>query len=155
MHRLLVSVLLAAGVAPVPGLGADLAAGTPPTVRVQIEAGGIPASLTGRPGDPQQGRAVIVDQQLGNCLACHAITALKSEPYHGNFGPRLDGVANRLSEAQLRLRVVDPTKINPNTLMPPFYRVDGLTDVLRQFRGRPILTAAQVEDVVAFLETLK
>ena len=126
-----------------------------PLVKFQIKDGGIPASLTGRPGDPQKGRAVIVDQKLGNCLACHEVTALKSEPYHGNVGPSLDGVASRVSEAQIRLRIVDPTKLNPETMMPPFYRVDGLNRVLHQFQGKPILTAEQVEDVVAFLETLK
>jgi len=126
-----------------------------PLVKFQIKDGGIPASLTGRPGDAQKGRAAMADQRLGNCLACHAVSALKSEPYHGNVGPSLDGVASRLSEAQIRLRIVDPTKLNPDTMMPPFYRVDGLNKVMHQFEGQPILTAEQVEDVVAFLETLK
>lgn len=126
-----------------------------PLVKFQISNGGIPASLTGQSGDAQRGREVVVNQKLGNCLACHAVTALKSEPYHGNVGPSLDGVGSRLSEAQLRLRIVDGTKLNPHTIMPPFYRVDGLNRVLHQFQGKPILTAQQVEDVVAFLETLK
>jgi L-cysteine S-thiosulfotransferase len=126
-----------------------------PLVKFQIKDGGIPASLTGQPGDAQKGRQVVVGQRLGNCLACHKVTALKSEPYHGNVGPSLDGVASRLTEAQLRLRIVDGTKINPDTIMPPFYRVDGLNRVLHQFQGKPALTAEQVEDVVAFLESLK
>lgn len=126
-----------------------------PLVKFQIKDGGIAASLTGRAGDPQRGRDVVANRQLGNCLACHAISALSSEPYHGNIGPALDGIASRLSEAELRLRVVDPTKLNPDTLMPPFYRVDGLNKVMRQFQGKPILNADQVEDVVAFLETLR
>jgi sulfur-oxidizing protein SoxX len=126
-----------------------------PLVKFQIKDGGIPASLTGHPGDAQKGRAAMVNQKLGNCLACHAVSALKDEPYHGNVGPGLDGVASRLSEAQIRLHIVDPTKLNPQTIMPPFYRIDGLNRVLHQFQGKPILTAEQVEDVVAFLETLK
>jgi len=141
-------ILAAAGVAR--GQGAPQ-----PLVKFQIKDGGIPVSLTGRPGDAQKGRAAMVDQKLGNCLACHAVSALKSEPYHGNVGPSLDGVASRLSEAQIRLRIVDPTKLNPDTMMPPFYRVDGLNRVMHQFQGKPILTAEQVENVVAFLETLK
>ncbi len=126
-----------------------------PLVKFQIKDGGIPASLTGQPGDAERGRHVIVDTKLGNCLACHEVTALKSEPYHGNVGPSLDGVASRLTAAQIRLRIVDPTKLSPDTIMPPFYRVDGLNRVLTQFQGKPILSAQQVEDVVAFLETLK
>lgn len=126
-----------------------------PPAALGIENGGIPASLTGRPGDPQRGRQVVVDRLLGNCLACHAISAIKDEPHQGDVGPSLDGVAGRLSEAQLRLRVVDPSQLNRNTIMPAFYRVDGLHDVMRKFEGKPILTAEQVEDVVAFLETLR
>lgn len=146
-------------------LGALIAAGaielafgqaaTQPLVRVQIKDGAIAASLTGRPGDARKGRDVAINRQLGNCLACHAISALNNEPYHGNVGPSLDGVANRLSEGEIRLRIVDPTKLNPDTLMPPFYRVDGLNKVMTQFQGKAILTAEQVEDVVAFLKTLK
>jgi len=150
------AAILAASLTAAAAAGAAWAQGAAqPLVKFQIKDGGIPASLTGRPGDPQKGRAVIVDQKLGNCLACHEVTALKSEPYHGNVGPSLDGVASRVSEAQIRLRIVDPTKLNPETMMPPFYRVDGLNRVLHQFQGKPILTAEQVEDVVAFLETLK
>jgi L-cysteine S-thiosulfotransferase len=126
-----------------------------PLVKFQIKDGGIPASLTGQPGDAEKGRAAMIDQKLGNCLACHEVTALKNQPYPGNVGPSLDGVASRLTAAQIRLRIVDPTKLNPDTMMPPFYRVDGLNRVLHQFQGKPILTAEQVEDVVAFLETLK
>ena len=147
---LAVSLTAAAAAGPTWGQGA-----AQPLAKFQIKDGGIPASLTGRPGDPQKGRAAMVDQKLGNCLACHAVSALKSEPYHGNVGPSLDGVASRQTEAQIRLRIVDATKLNPETIMPPFYRVDGLNRVLHQFQGKPILTAQQVEDVVAFLETLK
>jgi len=130
-------------------------AASPPLVKFQIADNAIAASLTGRPGDAQRGKAVVINRQQGNCLACHAISALNSEPYHGNVGPSLDGVANRMTEGEMRLRIVDPTKVNPDTLMPPFYRVDGLNRVMTQFQGKPILTAQQVEDVVAFLKTLR
>lgn len=137
--------------------GAGLAFGqsAPVLVKFEIKDGAIEAPLTGKPGDPQKGRQVAVSRVQGNCLACHEITALKSEPYHGNTGPSLDGVAGRLSPAQMRLRIVDPTKVNPDTMMPPFYRTDGLNRVMPQFQGKAILTADQVEDVIAFLGTLK
>ncbi len=127
----------------------------PPLVKFEIKDAAIAASLTGRAGDPQKGRAVVVGRTLGNCLACHAIETLKSEPYHGNVAPSLDGVASRMSVGELRLRVVDGTKVNPDTMMPPFYRADGLNKVMTRFKDRTILNAEQVEDVVAYLQTLK
>jgi sulfur-oxidizing protein SoxX len=127
----------------------------PPLVRFEIKDGAIAASLTGKPGDVQKGQAVVVNRQQGNCLACHEITALKNQPYHGNVAPSLDGVASRMSPAEMRLRIVDGTKVNPDTMMPPFYRADGLNKVMTRFQGRTILTAEQVEDVVAFLATLR
>jgi L-cysteine S-thiosulfotransferase len=145
------ALMLSAGTAPL----AFGQAASQPLVKFEVKNGGIPASLTGHPGDPQKGRAVVVNRVQGNCLACHAISALSSEPYHGNVGPSLDGVARRLSPAEMRLRIVDATKLNADTMMPPFYRVDGLNKVMHQFQGKPVLTAEQVEDVVAFLETLK
>jgi sulfur-oxidizing protein SoxX len=147
----LLGTLIAAGAV---GL-AFAQASTQPLARFQIKDGAIAASLTGRAGDARKGREVAVNRQLGNCLACHVISALKGEPYHGNVGPSLDGVASRLTEGEMRLRVVDPTKLNPDTMMPPFYRVDGLNKVMTQFQGKSILTAEQVEDVVAFLKTLR
>lgn len=123
-------------------------------VKFEIHDHAIAASLTGQPGDPQKGRQVVVNRQLGNCLACHEITALKNEPFHGNTGPSLDGVAGRLKEGELRLRLVDATKVNPDTMMPSFYRIEGLNRVLPRFQGKTVLTAEQIEDVVAFLKTL-
>lgn len=124
-------------------------------VKFEVRDHAIAASLTGVPGDPQKGRQVVVNRQLGNCLACHAITVLKNEPFHGNTGPSLDGVAGRLTEGEIRLRLVDGTQVNPDTMMPSFYRIEGLNRVLPQFQGKPVLTAEQIEDVVAFLKTLK
>jgi sulfur-oxidizing protein SoxX len=137
------------------GGGAWAQGASPSMARFEIKDGAIAASLTGRPGEVQKGRQVVVGRTLGNCLACHAISALTNEPYHGNVAPSLDGVASRMSEGELRLRVVDGTKVNPDTMMPPFYRTDGLNRVMKRFEGKTILTAEQVEDVVAFLKTLK
>ena len=115
----------------------------------------IPAPLTGEPGDPARGRAVVIHRQQGNCLACHEIPALADEPFHGDVGPSLAGVAHRLDEGELRLRIVDPKAVNPDTIMPAFYKTEGLLRVMPKFAGEPILSADQVEDVVAFLLTLK
>lgn len=127
----------------------------PPLAQFEVRNEAIARSLTGQPGDVQRGRAVVINRQQGNCLACHAISALGNEPYHGNTAPSLDGVATRMNEGEMRLRVVDGSRVNENTMMPPFYRVADLNRVLPQFQGRPILTAQQVEDVVAFLMTLR
>ena len=111
----------------------------------------IPRPLTIGPGDPENGRAVVIDRKLGNCLACHQIPALADAPFHGSIGPSLAGVANRYSEGELRLRVVDPRLQNSSTIMPAFHASQGLFRVMPEFEGKPILTGGQVEDVVAFL----
>jgi L-cysteine S-thiosulfotransferase len=116
----------------------------------------IPAPLTGRPGDPQEGRKVVAGRRFGNCLSCHEIDALRAEEFHGDVGPALDGVAGRWDTGTLRMIVVNAKKVfGEETVMPAFYRVDGLNRVRPEFLGKPILTARQVEDVVAFLATLK
>jgi L-cysteine S-thiosulfotransferase len=116
----------------------------------------IPAPLTATPGDPKEGEKAVIERHLGNCLSCHEITALKSEEFHGEVGPSLDGVAGRWDSAALRMIVVNPKKVfGDDTVMPAFYRVDGLYRVRPEFAGKPILTAQQVEDVVAYLATLK
>jgi sulfur-oxidizing protein SoxX len=115
----------------------------------------IPQPLTGAPGDPDKGRETFLDRKLGNCLGCHAVSELAAEPFHGEVGPPLDGVADRYEEGELRLRVVNAKALNPDTIMPGFYAVDGLHRVTAEFAGKPILTAEQVEDVVAYLMTLK
>ncbi len=135
--------------------GDAVAQANAPLARFEIKDGKIDTALTGTPGDVQRGRQVIVGRTLGNCLACHAIKTLEREPYHGNVAPSLDGVASRMGEGELRLRVVDGTKVNPDTMMPPFYRTDGLNKVMKRFQGTTILTAQQVEDVVAYLKTLR
>ena len=115
----------------------------------------IPTSLTGAPGDPEKGLGVFLNRQLGNCLGCHAVSSLAAEPFHGEIGPPLDGVGDTYSEGELRLRVVNAKIANPDTIMPGFYVHDGLNRVMADFAGKTILSAEQVEDVVAYLMTLK
>lgn len=114
----------------------------------------IPASLTGGKGDPVRGRAIVADRQVGMCLLCHS-GPFPEDKFQGNIGPGLAGVGSRLSEGQLRLRIVDTGKIDPATIMPPFYRIEGLNRVPPGFQGKPVLTAVEIEDVVAYLTTLK
>jgi sulfur-oxidizing protein SoxX len=114
----------------------------------------IPSPLTGAPGDPARGRAIVADRQRGLCLLCHA-GPFPEERFQGNLGPDLAGAESRWSEGQLRLRLVDGRRLNPDTIMPSYYRLDGLARVGPAWRGRPVLTAEEVEDVVAFLATLR
>ena len=114
----------------------------------------IPASLTGAPGDAARGRAIVANRQVGLCLLCHN-GPFPEERFQGTMAPDLKGAGARWSEGQLRLRIVDAGSINPATIMPPYYRVDGLQRVAAAFRGKPVLTAEQIEDVVAFLATLR
>ena len=123
-------------------------------VGYHIVNGTIPEPLTDQPGDPERGRQVVLDREAGDCIVCHAMP-LPQRQFHGTVGPPLDGVGSRYTAGQLRLRLVDPKAINPETVMPAYYKVEGLYHVLERYRGKPILTAQQVEDVVAYLLTLK
>lgn len=114
----------------------------------------IPAALTGVKGDAGRGRTIITTRQIGLCLLCHS-GPFPEERFQGDLAPDLRGVGARWSEGQLRLRIVDARKLNPDTIMPPYYVVDGLNRVASSFRGKPVLTAEQIEDVVAFLTTLR
>ncbi len=118
-----------------------------------IVDGGIPASLTGVAGDVDSGRKTVINRKQGNCLACHAVSSLDNQPFHGEVGPSLDGIAGRYSEAELRLILVDSKKVFDDTIMPSFYRTDGYERVAKKFAGKTILSAQQVEDVLAFLKT--
>jgi L-cysteine S-thiosulfotransferase len=114
----------------------------------------IPVSLTGAKGDAGRGRAIVVNRYVGLCLLCHA-GPFPEERMQGTLAPDLKGAGKRWSEGQLRLRIVDAARLNPSTIMPPYYRTDGLGRVAASFRGKPVLTAEQIEDVVAFLATLR
>src|SRR4029077_9168716 len=120
----------------------------------EIVGDAIPQPLTGTIGDPASGRAIVVDRRLGACRLCHT-GPFPEERFQGTLAPDLSGAGLRWSAVQLRLGLVDATRLNPATIMPPYYRVDGLTRVGSSWFGRPILTAQQVEDVVAFLATLR
>jgi sulfur-oxidizing protein SoxX len=114
----------------------------------------IPASLSGAPGDAERGEKIVTNRQVGLCLLCHS-GPYPQERFQGTMAPDLKGAGARWNEGQLRLRIVDAARVNPQTIMPPYYRTDGLNRVAPAFRGKPILTAEQIEDVVAYLMTLK
>ncbi|GAC1403038.1 MAG: sulfur oxidation c-type cytochrome SoxX [Candidatus Velthaea sp.] len=124
-----------------------------PLVTFKVTGDEIRMPLTSKPGDPVAGRTIVLDRKLGNCLSCHAFP-IKADD-QGNVGPDLHGVGSRLKPAELRLRVVNMKLLDPQTIMPAYYRVDGLHDVGKAFVGKPILDGQQVEDLVAFLATLK
>ncbi|TMH52358.1 MAG: sulfur oxidation c-type cytochrome SoxX [Betaproteobacteria bacterium] len=114
----------------------------------------IPASLTGAKGDPARGRAIVANRQVGLCLLCHS-GPFPEERFQGNLAPDLTAVGARLSEGQIRQRIVDPTKVNPQSIMPAYYKSEGLVRVAPAYRGKTVLTAEQIEDIVAYLLTLK
>jgi L-cysteine S-thiosulfotransferase len=114
----------------------------------------IPASLTGAKGDPARGRAIVANRQVGLCLLCHS-GPFPEERFQGNLAPDLRGAAARWSQGQLRLRIVDSSRINPATIMPAYHQTEGLVRVAPAWRSKPVLTAEQIEDVVAFLMTLR
>lgn len=114
---------------------------------------GIPASLTGSPGDAARGRALALARTT-TCILCHS-GPFPETRFQGDLAPDLTGAGNRWSVSQLRLRLVDASRFNPQTIMPSYYRADGLVRVGRNFAGKPILSAAEIEDIVAFLATLR
>lgn len=123
---------------------------------VKITDGEIAASLTGKPGSAVKGREWFANRKLGNCLACHVNSEMTKEQFHGEVGPALDGVADRWNEAQLRAIVVNSKAVfGEGTMMPAFYRTDGFYRIKKNFAGKSILDAEQVEDIVAYLLTLK
>ena len=141
-------------------LAASIAAWTPsvaaddPVARYSVSGDAIPAPLAGEAGDAARGRRIVLGRDVANCLACHQLPE-PAERFQGNLGPSLAGVGARLSVGQIRLRLVDASFVNPRTIMPPYHRVAGLNKVAPTLAGRPILTAAEIEDVVAYLATLK
>ena len=120
----------------------------------EVVGDAIPASLTGVPGDAASGRAIIANRQVGLCLLCHS-GPFPEERFQGNLAPNMSGAGSRWSEAQLRLRLVDASRLNAASIMPAYYRTTGLNRVASAVQDKPLLGAQQIEDVVAFLRTLK
>tara|TARA_R110002020_G_scaffold213337_1_gene420113 strand:+ start:1703 stop:2164 length:462 start_codon:yes stop_codon:yes gene_type:complete len=135
--------------------GAPATAETAPG-EVMVEDMAVAQPIAEAAGDPASGRKVFADRGLGNCLACHVNSDLKTELFQGTVGPAMDGVAGRWEAAQLRAIVVDAKAVfGPETMMPGFYSLDVGADVAEEFEGKTILSAKDVEDVVAYLTTLK
>ena len=140
------AALLAAGIA-----GAEIAPD-----EVEIENFGVEQALTDTPGDPEKGREWAAARKLGNCLACHENSDMSDLPFHGEVGPPLDGAGSRWNEAQLRAIVINSKVIfGEQTIMPAFYRTAGFSRPMDKFEGETILSAQQIEDIVAYLKTLK
>ncbi|WP_248306671.1 sulfur oxidation c-type cytochrome SoxX [Bosea sp. AAP35] len=138
--------------------GAVLASGGASTASAletyAIVGDAIPAPLGRLVGNAARGEVLVKDRERGNCLICHQ-GADPSEPFQGNIGPPLTGVGARLDAGQIRLRLVDASLVNPQTVMPPYFRTENLHDVALPYRGKPALSAQEIEDVVSYLATLK
>jgi sulfur-oxidizing protein SoxX len=130
------------------------AAAAQEVVPYTVRGDGIDAPLTATPGDPARGLAIAADRQQGLCLLCHS-APLPEERFQGNLAPSLAGVGARYTQAQLRLRLVDARRINPASFMPAFHGTTNLSRVGGPWQGKPILSAQQVEDVVAWMATLR
>jgi L-cysteine S-thiosulfotransferase len=122
--------------------------------RASIVGDAIPDSLTGAAGDAGRGRAIVASRQVGLCLLCHT-GPFPEERFQGSLAPDLRGAGSRWSAGQLRLRLVDSSRLKPDTIMPSYYRIDHLKRVGQAWQGKPVLTAQEIEDVVAFLTTLR
>jgi sulfur-oxidizing protein SoxX len=153
LHKNLIVVLLACS--PISGMTSGQDGLPDDYCRWEVVDYAIVEPLCGLAGDAQRGRKIASDGSRGNCLACHQLPVPGIEAY-GTIGPPLAGIAARLSVPQIRLRVVDTRNINPMSIMPGFYRDPRLINRPgKQYRGRTFLTAQQVEDVIAYLATLK
>lgn len=125
-------------------------------LEVRFEDGAVAQSLTGVPGDPAEGRKAVFTRSMGNCLACHMNSDIEEQPFHGEIGPPLDGVADRWTAEELRGIVANAKMMFEGTAMPAFYRDPSeAVRIGKDYEGKTILTAQQVEDVVAYLATLK
>jgi sulfur-oxidizing protein SoxX len=122
-------------------------------VSYTIVGDGIPETLTGTPGDAARGRKLVLERST-TCILCHS-GPFPETRFQGDLAPDLTGAGNRWSVSQLRLRLVDASRFNRETIMPSYYRIDGLVRVGRSFADKPILSADQIEDIVAFLATLR
>ena len=123
---------------------------------VKFDETAVRASLTGTPGDAKAGRKTFIDKKLGNCLACHKNSEMSDQQFHGEVGTPLDGVAERWKPEELRAILVNSKQVfGPETVMPGFYSLDVGKNVAKDFQGKTILSAQQVEDIIAYLGTLK
>lgn len=123
-------------------------------VKFVVKDGAIAKSLTGKPGNAKNGRKLAINRKQGNCLACH-VMPIPEQTFHGLIGPDLNGVAGRRTAGEVRMLIVNPKLANPGTIMPAFYRKDGFNRVMKKFQGKTMLSAQQVEDLVAYTMTLK
>lgn len=123
-------------------------------VSFEVVGDAVPQALGGLVGDPQRGKAIVLDRRQGNCLICHTFP-IEGEPFQGELGPAMKDVGKRLSEGQIRLRLIDPMRLNPKSLMPAYYKVEGLHEVAPEYRDKPVLNAQEIEDVTAYLASLK
>ncbi len=140
----------------VAGLGLQASAAEIAPTEIKIEDNKVAMSLTGVAGNPEEGANAFKDRRLGNCLACHVNSAMKKELFQGDVGPVMDGVAGRYSPEELRAIVVNAkVTLNEQSMMPGFYTLDVGKNVREESVGKTVLTAQQVEDVVAYLATLK
>ena len=121
---------------------------------VAFNDGAVEQSLTGKAGDPAEGRKAFMGRKLGNCLACHENSDMAEQPFHGEVGPSLDGVGDRWNAAELRGIISNSKEMFTETIMPAFYIDSGYERPLEDFAGKSILSAQQVEDIVAYLLTL-
>jgi sulfur-oxidizing protein SoxX len=128
-------------------------AGAQALASYKVVGDGIPDPLTGSPGDAARGRALVLER-TSTCILCHS-GPFPETRFQGDLAPNLSGSGSRWTTSQLRLRIVDASRLNPATIMPSYYRVDGLERVSSSFKGKPILSAEQIEDIVAYLATLR
>ncbi|MFK5980268.1 MAG: sulfur oxidation c-type cytochrome SoxX [Rhizobiaceae bacterium] len=155
LGKILPAALLLASVSSV-GFGGFANAETIAPDAVKFDEESVSASLTGAAGNAESGRKIFANRKQGNCLACHANKELSSQPFHGEVGPPLDGVADRYDAANLRgILVNSKVALNEDTIMPSFYRLKNGERTAKKFIGKTILSAEQVEDVLAYLQTLK
>ena len=143
-----------AALAAIAGLAIAVAEARSQLLHFEVRGDAVTQPLAGLRGRAERGRVIVVDRRKGNCLICHEIPSL-DVPFQGEIGPSLAGLSQRLSEGEIRLRLIDQRRINPATLMPSYYRIDGLRDVAPAYRGKPVLEPQEIEDVVAYLLTLK
>ena len=135
-------------------ISALLALPIPSQAQIIWDGDAIPNSLSGQPGDPIKGRTIVTSRQTGLCILCHA-GPFPEERLQGNLAPDLTLSVANLSAAQLRARLVDPSKTNTNTIMPAYFRIDHLQRVAPPFAGKTVLSAQEIEDVIAYLLTIK